>query len=83
LSAPALLDLQDDERAAIERAIELLAAVPDVAAHLRFLAKEIRSAGDVGFVRLDDDGVAPDLGLADQLELQAICLVGIFKSEAT
>jgi hypothetical protein len=54
------------------------AAVAAECAHtLRCIANDLRSAGDVPLVMLDEDGVAPaDISLADELWLIALRLDG-------
>lgn len=47
-----------------------IATVLDCAAHLRYLADQLRAAGDVPMVRLSVEGVGPEaLTLADELWL--------------
>lgn len=49
--------------------------VADCARHLAMIAGDLRAAGDVPLVRLDDDGVAPEpLTLADEIWLIAVRL---------
>jgi hypothetical protein len=49
--------------------------VADEARHLIHIARDLRSAGDVPLVRLDEDGVGPDpCTLAGELELIALRL---------
>ena len=50
-------------------------AAKRAAAQLRSIANDLRSAGDVNLVVLDEQGVAPaDITLADELRLIALML---------
>ena len=50
----------------------------DAARHLRLIAKDVRSNGDIPLVSLSEEGVTMESAtLADELELIAIGLVGL------
>lgn len=52
------------------------------AEHLRYLAQELRAAGDVPLVNIGEDGVGEaDITLADALWLTAVELDGHFELE--
>ena len=49
----------------------------EIAEHLALIVRDLRNAGDVQMVRMDENGVAPaEISLADELEVIVAALGG-------